>query len=187
MCHVRRRRMSGWSDRLRLPAMHADAAWLGTDHSKGSNRMASQSSDSTPWVDGLTIPEVLRDARSSATAITTRWSFPSGSCTLSYAEFGARSPTCARGLLAAGIDKGDHVAIWATNVPEWVILQFATAQIGAVLVTINPAYRPFELQYVLQAERRRGAVSGRSVQDVRLLRDAGRNLPGTGQLRSRAS
>jgi fatty-acyl-CoA synthase len=49
-----------------------------------------------------------------------------------------------------GIRPGEHVALWATNVPEWVILQFATAQIGAVLVTVNPAYRPFELQYVLK-------------------------------------
>ncbi|HEY2147741.1 MAG TPA: AMP-binding protein, partial [Pirellulales bacterium] len=55
----------------------------------------------------------------------------------------------ARGLLALGIRPGDHVAIWATNVPQWVVAQFATAQIGAVLVTINPAYRPFELKYVL--------------------------------------
>ena len=46
--------------------------------------------------------------------------------------------------------KAEHVAIWATNVPQWVILQFATARIGAVLVTINPAYRPFELEYVLR-------------------------------------
>src|SRR5262249_14686301 len=48
-----------------------------------------------------------------------------------------------------GITKGQHVAIWATNVPEWVTLQFATARIGAVLVNINPAYRPHELKYVL--------------------------------------
>ena len=55
-----------------------------------------------------------------------------------------------RGLLALGIKRGEHVAIWATNVPQWTILQFATARIGAVLVTINPAYRPFELEYVLR-------------------------------------
>jgi fatty-acyl-CoA synthase len=52
--------------------------------------------------------------------------------------------------MALGIGKQDHVAIWSTNVPEWIVLQFATAKIGAVLVTINPAYRPFELQYVLK-------------------------------------
>ena len=49
-----------------------------------------------------------------------------------------------------GIRTGEHVALWATNVPQWVLLQFATARIGAVLVNINPAYRPFELQYVLK-------------------------------------
>ena len=52
--------------------------------------------------------------------------------------------------MSLGISTGDHVAVWATNVPEWVLLQFATARIGAVLVTINPAYRPFELSYVLR-------------------------------------
>ncbi|MCE9555792.1 MAG: AMP-binding protein, partial [Planctomycetes bacterium] len=45
---------------------------------------------------------------------------------------------------------GEHVAIWATNVPQWVIMQMAAARIGVVLVTINPAYRPFELKYVLK-------------------------------------
>ena len=49
-----------------------------------------------------------------------------------------------------GIEPGEHVAIWATNVPEWVTLQFAAARMGAVLVMINPAYRPFELEYVLK-------------------------------------
>ncbi len=58
--------------------------------------------------------------------------------------------TAARALLALGVRPGEHVAVWATNVPRWVVLQFATARIGAVLVTINPAYRPFELRYVLQ-------------------------------------
>src|SRR4029079_3606239 len=56
----------------------------------------------------------------------------------------------ARGLLALGIKTGEHVALWATNVPEWVLLQFAAARIAAVLVNITPAYRPFELQYVLK-------------------------------------
>jgi fatty-acyl-CoA synthase len=56
----------------------------------------------------------------------------------------------ARGLLALGINKGDHVCIWATNYPEWVVAQFATAKIGAVMVTVNPAYRTHELEYVLK-------------------------------------
>jgi fatty-acyl-CoA synthase len=48
-----------------------------------------------------------------------------------------------------GVKKGDHLSIWANNVPEWVILQFATAKIGAVLVTINTSYKSAELNYIL--------------------------------------
>ena len=66
-----------------------------------------------------------------------------------YREFRAECDRVARGLLALGINKGDHVGIWATNYPEWVVAQFATAKIGAVLVTVNPAYRTHELEYLL--------------------------------------
>ena len=66
-------------------------------------------------------------------------------CASHGGEFLNQVDQAARGLLALGIQPGEHVAIWATNVPEWVVLQFATARIGAVLVNINPAYRPFEL------------------------------------------
>ena len=55
----------------------------------------------------------------------------------------------ARGFVAAGIEKGDRVGIWAPNCAEWTIVQFATAKIGAILVNINPAYRTHELKYVL--------------------------------------
>ncbi|HWS81389.1 MAG TPA: AMP-binding protein [Rubrobacter sp.] len=67
-----------------------------------------------------------------------------------YTEFKAVVEKCARSLMALGIDKGDHVAVWGQNVPEWVILQFATGKVGAVLVTINPAYKSHELKYVLE-------------------------------------
>jgi len=105
--------------------------------------------DTVPWVEGLTIGQTLvRTARAFPDrdalvfpALGRRWTFT---------EFLAEVDRAARGLLALGIKRGEHVAIWATNVPEWVILQFATARIGAVLVTINPAYRPFELEYVLR-------------------------------------
>ena len=56
----------------------------------------------------------------------------------------------ARGLLAAGVEPGDRVAVWATNVPEWVVLQFALAKIGAVLVTVNTALRAAEVEYLLR-------------------------------------
>ncbi|MFT3855183.1 MAG: AMP-binding protein [Ilumatobacteraceae bacterium] len=66
-----------------------------------------------------------------------------------YAELGADVDRLARGLLAAGIETGDRVGIWAPNCPEWVLLQYATAEVGAILVNINPAYRTHELAYVL--------------------------------------
>ena len=69
---------------------------------------------------------------------------------LNYREFREECRTVARGLMSLGIRKGDHVGIWATNVPEWVVLQFASARIGAILITINTQYRPFELEYILR-------------------------------------
>ncbi|TXG92549.1 AMP-binding protein [Rhodococcus rhodnii] len=66
-----------------------------------------------------------------------------------YREFDRAVDVVAAGLLAQGVRTGDRVGIWAPNCPEWTILQYATARIGVVLVTINPAYRTFELQYVL--------------------------------------
>ena len=68
----------------------------------------------------------------------------------SYAEFKEVVERCARALMALGLEKGDHVAVWGQNVPEWVTLQFATGKMGAVLVTINPAYKANELKYVLE-------------------------------------
>ena len=67
-----------------------------------------------------------------------------------YSEFKVVVEDCACALMALGIEKGDHVAVWGQNVPEWVTLQFATGKVGAVLVTINPAYKAHELKYVLE-------------------------------------
>ena len=67
-----------------------------------------------------------------------------------YREFNEVCRQVAKGLLKLGVRKGDNVAIWAYNVPEWVILQFATAKIGAVLVTVNTAYKSTELEYLLE-------------------------------------
>jgi fatty-acyl-CoA synthase len=69
---------------------------------------------------------------------------------LTYAEFAEAVDPLARGLLAMGFNTGDRIGIWATNNVEWLLLQIATARIGAVLVNINPAYRPRELAYALQ-------------------------------------
>lgn len=67
-----------------------------------------------------------------------------------YQQFTEAVEKCARALMALGLEKGDHVAVWGQNLPEWVTLQFATGKTGTVLVTINPAYRSNELQYVLK-------------------------------------
>lgn len=67
----------------------------------------------------------------------------------SYAEFNREVDSLAAGLLNLGIKKGDRVGIWSPNRVEWVLTQFATAKIGAIMVCVNPAYRLFELEYVL--------------------------------------
>ncbi|MGF9905098.1 AMP-binding protein [Brevibacillus porteri] len=67
-----------------------------------------------------------------------------------FREFQAICNEAARGFMSLGIQKGDNIAIWATNVPEWVISQFATAKMGGVLVTVNTSYRVHELEYLLR-------------------------------------
>jgi fatty-acyl-CoA synthase len=71
----------------------------------------------------------------------------------SYRDLLSRVDRIAKGLMALGVEKGDRVGIWAMNYAEWIVVQFATAMIGAIMVNINPAYRTYELEYVLkQAE-----------------------------------
>lgn len=68
---------------------------------------------------------------------------------LSYRQFSRAVDEMAKGLMALGVQKGEKVAIWATNIPYWVTLQFATAKIGAVLLTVNTNYKSAELEYLL--------------------------------------
>ena len=77
----------------------------------------------------------------------------------------------ARGLLAAGVDKGDRVGIWAPNCAEWTVVQYATAKIGAILVNINPAYRTHELSYALNQSglRMLFAVTGFKTSDYQAM------------------
>jgi fatty-acyl-CoA synthase len=67
-----------------------------------------------------------------------------------YRQLQAACDLLARGLMACGIQKGERVGIWSPNYAEWVITQFATAKIGAILVNVNPAYRVHELEYALR-------------------------------------
>ncbi len=69
---------------------------------------------------------------------------------LNYREFSEVVDQLAKGLMSLGVAKGEKVAIWATNVPHWVALQFATARIGAVLLTVNTFYKSHELAYLLK-------------------------------------
>ncbi|AEF94743.1 Long-chain-fatty-acid--CoA ligase [Desulfotomaculum nigrificans CO-1-SRB] len=67
-----------------------------------------------------------------------------------YHQFNQLCRQVAKGLMALGLKRGEHIAIWATNVPEWVTLQFATGKMGAVLVTVNTNYKTFEVEYLLK-------------------------------------
>ena len=98
-----------------------------------------------------------------------------------YAEFHREVLALAHGLLRLGIDKGDRVGIWAPNCPQWTLLQYATAEIGAILVPINPAYRTDELAYVLNQAGVRllvAAPSFRTSDYAAMIDDARPDCPG---------
>jgi fatty-acyl-CoA synthase len=101
-----------------------------------------------PWVDGLTFADAL-DRTAERFGDHDALVFPQLGYRRNYADFRAEVGEVARALLGLGVQAGEHVGIWSTNWPQWVLAQFATAEIGAVLVNINPAYRAHELAYVL--------------------------------------
>ena len=93
-----------------------------------------------------------------------------------FAELEREARLVAGGLIAAGVEHGDRVALWATNVPEWIVLQFALAKAGAILVTVNTSLRARELEYLLhQSETSTLITIGgfRDVDYIAELRDAG--------------
>lgn len=108
-----------------------------------------------PWIEDQTIGLMLRKT---ARQFGQREAviFPQSGTYYTWAAFDEEVDKIARGLLAFGFQPGDHFGVWSTNWPEWVILQFATARIGVVLVTINPAYRADELVYTLAQSDVRG-------------------------------
>src|SRR5258708_23906572 len=94
---------------------------------------------------------------------------------LIYPELGLRwsfrqledlTQDCARGLSQLGIDKGERVAIWSTNLPEWVVLFFALAKIGAAMVTVNTLLRKHEVEYLLQQSECCALILSRGFRDV---------------------
>lgn len=76
--------------------------------------------------------------------------YPDRDLRFTYKEFNERVNLLAKGLLEIGIQKGDHLGIWATNVPDWLTFMFATSKIGVVLVTINTAYKIHEVEYLMK-------------------------------------
>ncbi|MDY7100360.1 MAG: AMP-binding protein [Actinomycetota bacterium] len=79
-----------------------------------------------------------------------------------YGELDAATEELARGLIALGLDPGDRLGIWSPNYAEWVLIQLATARIGVILVTINPAYRTNELEYALNQSTCRTLIAAPS-------------------------
>ncbi|WP_124727806.1 AMP-binding protein [Staphylospora marina] len=76
--------------------------------------------------------------------------YPEYSIRWTYREFRDVCNRVAKGLMKLGLDKGHHVSVWATNLPEWLITQFATGKMGAVMITVNTNYRVRELEYLLR-------------------------------------
>ncbi len=104
---------------------------------------------SRPWVQDLTFTEALRRTvrlYGHRDAMV----FPRLPLRWSYAELEEQARRYARALIALGVGPGDHVGIWSTNWPQYIVAQFGTAMVGAVLVNVNPAYRVHELSYVLK-------------------------------------
>ncbi len=92
--------------------------------------------------------------------------YPDRDLRFTYHEFDDRVNLLAKGLLEIGIKKGDHVGIWAKNVPDWLTFMFATSKIGVVLVTVNTAYKSHELAYVLEQSDMKALAIIDGFQDV---------------------
>ena len=82
-----------------------------------------------------------------------------------YKEFDELTDRVARGFMGMGIEKDDKVSIWASNYPEWIITQFATAKMGAVMVTVNTNYKQFELEYLLKQSDTKALIMMQGVKD----------------------
>ena len=115
-----------------------------------------------------TIPDALRETVSrhgQRNAVV----LPKEGRTLSYDDLDREVDALAAGLLALGLGKGDRIGIWSPNRLEWILTQFATARFGAILVNINPAYRPVELEYALNAVGCKALVTAEAFKSSRYI------------------
>ena len=126
-----------------MGATPREAAMTGTSHLSYSHGASAQ-----PLL-GETIGDNLRRIAGQYPGSDALVDVPTGR-RWTYAQLDADTDSLACGLLMLGVGKGDRVGIWAPNCAEWVLLQYATAKIGVILVNINPAYRSHELGYVLR-------------------------------------
>lgn len=114
-----------------------------------------------PPLSYVTIPRLLREAVSRF-GPREAMVFPDQGVRLSYYDLDRAVDELAAGFLALGLAKGDRVGIWSPNRVEWVLIQFATARIGSILVNINPAYRSGELEYALNKVGCKALVAAKS-------------------------
>ena len=76
--------------------------------------------------------------------------YPDRGLSWTYGQFDERTDNLAKGLLAIGMKPGEHLGVWARNIPDWLTFMYATAKIGVVMITMNPVYKIHELEYVLK-------------------------------------
>ncbi|MGW1594344.1 AMP-binding protein [Streptomyces sp. NPDC002343] len=126
----------------------APAPATGSPHTPGTRLSYAHGTGATPLL-GDTVGASLDRAVAAWPDREALVDMPSGR-RWTYAEFGADVDRLAYALRASGVAKGDRVGIWAVNRPEWVLVQYATARLGAIMVNINPAYRTHEVAYVLE-------------------------------------
>jgi len=107
---------------------------------------------------GRTIPEHFRHVVDRFAGSEAVVSLPQGR-RMSYAELAVAVDRLARGLLGTGFGYGDRVGVWSTNNLEWLLMQLATARCGIILVDLNPAYRPGEIEYALRKSEVQGLVT----------------------------
>jgi fatty-acyl-CoA synthase len=108
-----------------------------------------------PWVDGLGIGQVLRET-AGRFGDRDALAFARAGFRCNYRQLDELVDDVARGLMALGLERGDHFGVWSTNWPEWVLLQFAAARVGVVLVKVNPSYHLTEARYALAHSEIRG-------------------------------
>ena len=140
---------------------------------------------SDPPVRDITVADALREAAVRAPerlALVAATPDPADRRTWTYAELLADANTAARALLTR-FSPGERVTVWAPNYPEWVILEFACAMAGVVLVTANPAFRQSEVQYVLQQSRSAGVITATEFRGNAMLAAVRESQPNCPELR----